>query len=329
MFAGRFVSRQKVRKKTVPPLYSSIPVLVRQFVRIFTPHSINIIKLVFFGILSFTTGHLVLVTVVHSFAPVRNRSVGTVNRVHDYLHNATQWNPRLAVDPNKRYPQKAQWNNTVPSFHKLTYMNSSSQPTQSTDLRHVKVPKIGDFGQVVIAYDKAHNLTLSPAPLSDTIYLPPADYLCLHGSSPLDVSTRLVLATTIFFSNATAYLTHNTLRNWARLRPFIQPVLYVTPTASQAQGPATVKLACSLGWDVFIAPESNSNNFPVLRAMMQDVKQKYAAPMLGYANGDILFDASMPQTVEFFLQHHRSFVTKDYQLIVGIRIDTPVSTFFC
>jgi hypothetical protein len=60
--------------------------------------------------------------------------------------------------------------------------------------------------------------------------------------------------------------------------------------------------------------------------MVADARQKYsAAAMVGYANGDILFDNSLPETLEFFFRHHSQFVTKKYQLITGLRTDVKVS----
>lgn len=182
------------------------------------------------------------------------------------------------------------------------------------------------FGRVVIRTNHSMPLTSGTSSLSTDTFISPSDYLCRHAASDADSYTTVTLATTMLFNDKT-FILNNTLRNWSRLRPFVQPVLYVTPSDSQAHAPAAIQLACSLGWDVYLAPECNEDNFPVLRSMMADMLSKYSAPMVGYANGDILFDTSLPRTLQFFVRHRGKLLpdSKSYHLITGRRKDLTVS----
>jgi hypothetical protein len=243
-----------------------------------------------------------------------------------YLNAYDSNNKMVQLSASRRTPQKVIWDNNLLSFHKVQYHFHASATKRSLDPKKVHVPPLGAFGQVVVAQKKSQPITNSTAELSDSIYVAPADYICRHTPSPLDDAIRVVLATTMFFPTDQTFMQKNTIRNWARLRPYVQPVLYITPTSAQPRGPASVRLACTLGWDVYIVPESSSSEFPVLRSMIEDARQKYPKPaMVGYANGDILFDNSLPETLEFFFRHHRQFVTKKYQLLTGLRRDVKVS----
>ncbi len=213
------------------------------------------------------------------------------------------------------------WNNNLLYYHKVEYDVNVTKKAARVD--HRRVHRLGDFGRVVFVKDASINITNTTARVSDTIYIPLVGYIC--RDAPVDGRTRVVLATTMFFSNTTDFLKVNTIRNWAGLRPYVQPVLYFTPTDTQPTGPECVRLACHLGWHVYVAPESNSHNFPVLRTMMEHVRHTYTTPMIGYANGDIMFDTSLPQTLEFFWTHHQKFVTKKYQLLTGMRKDMGVN----
>ena len=359
MFAGRFVSTSTYPKKTrnssissvcsscaKPKEYNGICRSQRNCFRKYIRRDWKCIKLLSLFLIS-----LVGLTVCHITAGGAHQSVthlsisqdiksppslvGVAKQVQQYVQkvienklffSATELDHK---DASQRTPKQVTWNNTLMYFHKVHYNFNASAGAKRVNLQKVRVPKLGTFGEVVIAYNSSQQITNRTAELSDIIYVAPADYICVHAASPLDNQIKVVLATTMFFPTKQTFLTNNTIRNWARLRPFVQPVLYVTPSDTQPFGPSSVRLACSLGWDVYIVPESSTSNFPVLRTMVEDVRQKYSAPMIGYANGDILFDNSLPATLDFFLRHHHKFIAKKYHLITGQRKDLMVIRCSC
>ena len=65
---------------------------------------------------------------------------------------------------------------------------------------------------------------------------------------------------------------NNTLHMWARLRPFVKPVLFTDTRGrfqSGSRGGQLASEACRLGWDVYAIPLCNQDGYPVLKAMFQ------------------------------------------------------------
>ena len=168
-------------------------------------------------------------------------------------------------------------NNTLYYPKKVTY-NFNARKVKNT-INDSDSP--GAFGQVVIAYNRSLPLNNRTLKLTDQVNIAPADYLCVHTPYPSDRGpATFILATTMFFGKQ-SFLLNNTINNWSNLRPFVQPVLYVSPSSEQYHAHATVMHACSMGWDVYVVPECNAHGFPVLRSMMADLIHKYsAAPVL-------------------------------------------------
>ena len=145
---------------------------------------------------------------------------------------------------------------------------------------------------------------------NDNIYEEPAKCLCCN-SGKSSSETLITLATSMHFTTSSISLLNVTLSNWLLLRPFVQPVLYVTPEVAPSVTPdVTSKVtrpdvalilerACCDGWDVYIAPECNRDNLPVLRSIMADVKYRYNTPYVGFANGDIVFDGSLHSVLHY------------------------------
>ena len=102
----------------------------------------------------------------------------------------------------------------------------------------------------------------------------------------------LVLLTTFTRDQGKAHIQANTLRNWALLRPVVQPVLYST----YDDGPL-IEFAKKLGWHVIRARNVTNFNAPYLKAMYQHATNAYTAPFYGYCNGDILFDSGIIKTL--------------------------------
>ena len=245
-----------------------------------------------------------------------NTPVSSSSATHDLI--------RLRNKRNKRTLKQVIWENSDLYFHKIQY-NFDTNATRPS------LPSGYKFGKVTIAYNKSREITTGTVELSNNVYIAPSDYICIHTPVQSDKAATVVLATTMFFNDHT-FLLNNTIKNWSRFRPYLQPVLYVTPTKNQPHAYHAVRHACSLGWDVYIVPESNPNNFPVLRTMMADLLHKYSAPIIGYANGDILFDNTLPETLQFFHKYKDKFLNKIYHLITGRRKDVLVScvlTYVC
>lgn len=116
-------------------------------------------------------------------------------------------------------------------------------------------------------------------------------------------SPLLTLFTTFKESQAKRNIYANTLQNWARLRPYVIPVLYVVEDSvndanrtKDATGAFMTDEATAQGWTVVRAPEV-WDGLPVLRTMFSDVIQRSKTPFYGYANGDILFVENLIQTL--------------------------------
>ena len=80
----------------------------------------------------------------------------------------------------------------------------------------------------------------------------------------------LTLFTTMYASPSKFFIFNNTLHVWAKLQPFVNPVLFMTPK-DIAQAPDLVSTACSLGWNVYAAPLCNREGYPVLKSMYEVV----------------------------------------------------------
>ena len=84
----------------------------------------------------------------------------------------------------------------------------------------------------------------------------------------------------------------NTIHNWASFLPHIQPVLFTTFT----DGPV-ITAAKLNGWRVYPNPEVNRYGLPILKYMYMEAFNKIAASFYGFANGDILFDNGLLDTL--------------------------------
>ena len=109
----------------------------------------------------------------------------------------------------------------------------------------------------------------------------------------------------------------NTIRNWQRLKPWIQPILYYLPGEK-----SLVDFAKAHGWDVLEVPKLSKAKVPILRHMFIKAREKYTTPYYCYTNGDILFDNGLIKT----LQVLKPVTEKMKQvLIVGRRTNFKLS----
>ena len=105
-------------------------------------------------------------------------------------------------------------------------------------------------------------------------------------------SGLLILFTTWKSSNARSDTTHNfTLRNWANLKPDVNPVLFTDDDE-------TAKFARKFGWKSHPIPKiDSSTQLPVLKSMFKFVQTHYRSAFYGYSNSDILYTENLIQTL--------------------------------
>ena len=116
---------------------------------------------------------------------------------------------------------------------------------------------------------------------------------------------------------------HNrTLRNWAALSPYMDPVLFVPHTeVNTSSWPMAAK---SQNWDVRILHDLR-NELPIIKAMFMEILKSSNTPFVGYANADILFDTSLISTLSALSKSVH--VQNKMTLVVGRRRNVNVTTF--
>lgn len=108
----------------------------------------------------------------------------------------------------------------------------------------------------------------------------------------------------------------NTLKNWVKFLPRMQPVLFVTPPTKHF-----VKPALELGWQVYDVPRVNEYGTPYISNMLDIIMNSsigYDSIFYGFSNGDILFDSSFQVTLEAIARDLTSLPNAPV-LIVGQR----------
>ena len=127
----------------------------------------------------------------------------------------------------------------------------------------------------------------------------------------------LTMFTTFKNSQPKTHIYKNTIRNWERLKPWVQPVLYYLPGED-----SLLDFAKAHGWDVLEVPKLSKAKVPILRHMFLKTREKYTTPFYCYTNGDILFDDGLIKTLKVL----KPVTSKMKQvLIVGRRTNYKVS----
>jgi hypothetical protein len=125
----------------------------------------------------------------------------------------------------------------------------------------------------------------------------------------------VILFTTFSNRSDKLFVYENTIRNWAAFLPHIQPVLFTT----FPHGPV-VDLARKHAWLVAPNPTVNIFGSPVLKDMyLAAIANKNLfgeATLYGYANGDILFDSGLNETLTKVMENIEFLNTT---LLFGIR----------
>lgn len=124
--------------------------------------------------------------------------------------------------------------------------------------------------------------------------------LLLCNSKSIAKTPSIVMITSMYHHTGKQFIFRNTLQNWSNLKPFIQPVLYISDFKIIEKSGDLVDEACSLGWVVSFAPVCNSDGYPVLVDMITHSLTFWPdARWVGFSNGDILFNLDIIETVKY------------------------------
>lgn len=150
-------------------------------------------------------------------------------------------------------------------------------------------------------------------------------FVC-HNSVKRKKRATLTLFTTVYNNATKLPVFNNTMNHWTHMMPVLQPVLFVTPNVTLFEENTfyLMERACSLGWDVAIAPNTNDESYPLIRSMFQASYHLYNSKWHGYSNGDILFDQSLFTALDTILNY--ASLLNNYTLVGGRRYDIEVST---
>lgn len=112
--------------------------------------------------------------------------------------------------------------------------------------------------------------------------------------------TLCVLLTTFKSSPLRWDIQQNTLVNWAALRPYVQPVLFLERDTEVYR-----RRAEALGWHVYEVPRTNRHGTPHLADMVDVIMNtsRYDAIFYGFANSDIFFDNWLLATLMSLVEH--------------------------
>jgi len=92
----------------------------------------------------------------------------------------------------------------------------------------------------------------------------------------------------------------NTLHNWVSLsyKRRIRTILYVIANMTSSSDVALMMTAVRLGWTVLPAPRVNHIGLPFLKDMYYETEKHFPDCIFyGFANGDILFNVELAQTL--------------------------------
>ena len=117
------------------------------------------------------------------------------------------------------------------------------------------------------------------------------------SATPL-ASPILTLFTTFKPTADKRRISENVLRNWARLKPRVQPILYTHETDE-----TLVKLAESLGWLTVSVPRVTSFKVPYWKEMFYEAPRHSNTTFYGFCNGDLLFDDGLVDTLTALEQY--------------------------
>ena len=113
----------------------------------------------------------------------------------------------------------------------------------------------------------------------------------------------------------------NTLHNWAKFIPLMQPVLFSSNSTRQFDN-----IARQLGWHVYQIPRVNDHGTPYISDMLDVIMNNdtYNSVFYGFANRDILFDTSLSETLKALASQQNSLLQSPV-LVTGQRTNYKMS----
>lgn len=109
-----------------------------------------------------------------------------------------------------------------------------------------------------------------------------------------------------------------TLRNWAQLRPFVQPVLFTNSSSLAEQARAH-------GWQT-LPVSREAVGVPILKNMYLDAMDRFNSTLYAFANGDVLFTLSLIHTLLAILTSPHLPLDSQPVLVVGTRVNVNMVT---
>ena len=134
--------------------------------------------------------------------------------------------------------------------------------------------------------------------------------------------TMVTMFTTIKVHASKRDIYFNTLRIWPQLSPNIRLVLYVDEVDCTEWMTFFVQ---NLGWEIRVIPKVHPKiSIPILRYMFIDAIVNYDSSFYMYANGDVLFDTSLYETLSviepYILEEPKTFIVgrrRNYDVAEG------------
>ena len=163
----------------------------------------------------------------------------------------------------------------------------------------------------------------SPEYNKTRVEVPDVRFICRSARDSIN-DALLTLFTTVHNNVSRLSAFNNTITHWSAMQPALKPVLYVTPNVTDYQNNTfyLIERACTLNWDVAIAPNTNNESYPLIRSMFMASYQLFDSTWYGYSNGDILFDKSLLDTLQRLQEYSHTLGSK--ALIAGRRHDFKV-----
>ena len=139
------------------------------------------------------------------------------------------------------------------------------------------------------------------------------------------VGDPTLLLMTTMYAKQDMFIFNNTLHVWSSLGRYrVHPILFIDSVEAfiVQQKTGFLRDACRMGWTVAMAPLCNAYQFPVFKQLFVATMSQWNATWYGYANGDMLFDNSLVESLDFLVRHEPIFETS---MVVGRRYHLNVS----
>ena len=110
----------------------------------------------------------------------------------------------------------------------------------------------------------------------------------------------------------------NSIRNWAKLKPHVIPVMFNDSTDTRL-----LKIAMETGWEIYPVPARGTTGVPKLKDMFRFAKEKFNSTFYGFSNGDMLYDDGLIKT----LHHVKGMIPKlKKAMVIGTRYNVKLGS---